>query len=109
MKIQNNLVYSVPCGRRSATRMGPALFPPRSGRADYFGEIIAVSAFLQRFGQNHHLVPIDEAEPEGDFLEARDLHTLPLFQGLNETGGLDQRFEGPGVEPGKSSPHPLDP
>jgi len=39
----------------------------------------------------------------GDFLEAGDLQALALLDGLEEAGGLEQRFRRAGVEPGETA------
>src|ERR1700676_363933 len=77
-------------------------------RPDDFRQIPAITAFLQWLSQRDDLIPVDEALPERDFLQAGDLHSLPGFEGLHEARRFDQRIYGAGIEPGKASPHPLD-
>jgi hypothetical protein len=49
------------------------------------------------------LLGIDESAQKGDLLEAGDLQALSAFHDAHELGGLQQRFMGPGVEPGESA------
>src|SRR5579859_2723619 len=46
-----------------------------------------------------------ESAAVGDLLGARDLESLALLDGLNESGGLDERVMSSGIEPGDSPAH----
>ena len=46
------------------------------------GQVAAVAAFHERFGQSHQLIMVDESFSPGDFLDACDLDALSLFDDL---------------------------
>ena len=60
-------------------------------------------------GQPPELGPVDVAHPEGDLLGAGDHQALPVLDGLDEVGRLEEGFVRPGVEPGDAPAHELDP
>ncbi len=59
-------------------------------------------------GRGVRIVRADEALAQGDLLDAGDLQPLPLLDGLDEVGGLEQRFVRARVEPGEAAAEELD-
>ena len=51
---------------------------------------------------------VDPALLVGDFLDARDLQTLPVLDGLHEIGRLQQRIVRARVQPGRAAAQALD-
>src|SRR5260370_17174773 len=58
--------------------------------ADDAQQVFAVTALLQRFGQLHQLVGIDEPRAPGDFFYARNLQSLPFLDDSHESARIDQ-------------------
>src|SRR5882757_4369618 len=81
---------------------------PISNRLDQVGQVFAIAAFLQRLSQDEQLVAINEPEPESDFLQARNFHSLPRLERLHEACSIDQRFERSRTKPRKTASHPFD-
>ena len=82
---------------------------PESGRR-LFHQLLEVAPVVvgKLLGESLQLSGVDEAQPVGDFLDAGDLEALPGFDRLDVVGGLDQRFDRPGVEPGEAAAEDLD-
>src|SRR5690606_4616779 len=70
---------------------------------DQSGEVLAVAARAQGFGQCQQLVVVDPAVLPGDLLRAADAQALALFDGFDEGGGLQQGAGGAGVQPGRAT------
>jgi len=67
-----------------------------------FQEVCAIGA-LDGTSQRLEALASDQTLAVGDFLEAGDLQALALLDGLEEAGGLEQRFRRAGVEPGETA------
>ena len=81
------------------------------GRIGFPDEVFQVAPVVvgQFLGELLDLSGGDESHPEGDFLDAGDLQALSGLDGLDVVRGLDQRFDGTGIEPGESPAEDLDP
>src|SRR5215207_9787613 len=63
-------------------------------------QILPVGAALHRLAEPLEIGGADVTHAVGDLLGAADHLSLPLLHRLHEAGRLNQRFVGPGVEPG---------
>src|SRR3712207_503804 len=74
-----------------------------------FQQVSSVAAVLEGLGQTDHLFGVDISHAVGDLLRAGDLEALPLFDGLDEVGGLLEGLVGSRIQPGHPSAQDLDP
>ena len=63
-------------------------------------QIHAVRIAAERGDETPQTGVVDEAHAPGDFLGTADLEPLPLLDGFDERGSLQQRLVRPGVQPG---------
>ena len=71
-------------------------------------QVLAVAALAERLGALDELVVGEPAHPPGDLLGRADLEALPALDGAHEVGGVVERVEGAGVEPGGAARQHLD-
>src|SRR5918997_2415370 len=71
-------------------------------------QVPTVGALLEGFGQPDHLLGVYVPHAVGDLFRAGDLEVLPLFDGLDEVGGLLEGLVGPRVQPGHPAAQDLD-
>ncbi len=62
-------------------------------------QIAPIAVVFHLLGQAFDLLGADEPLPEGDFLDAGNLQSLTLFDGLDEGGRLHKALVGAGVQP----------
>src|SRR5260221_11640573 len=70
-------------------------------------QILAILVLAQPLGQALEIVGPDQPFAERDLLDAGDLEPLALLDRAHELARLEQRFVGPGIEPGGAAPELL--
>ena len=102
-------LHAAAYSNRRPAAAGHAPIQMDRGSRGQLPEIGAVLAAAHRRRQAAQVLGVDVAEPEGHFLGTGHPQPLPLLDGLDEGGGLEQRFRRAGVEPGGAAAQDLDP
>ncbi len=64
---------------------------------------MAVAGFEQFSRAGRELVIIDESGAPSDFLRSANFQALTTFDRADEVAGIQERIEGPGVQPSRTA------
>lgn len=82
-----------------------SLSPGTPRQAEQVGPIVAL---VERLAQGKQLPVVNPPQMEGNLLWTGDFKPLSLFDCLDEVRGLQERFRGPGIHPGKTPAQTFD-